>query len=161
MEHIYTFHRLALERHYHVTLLETGFGGRTVRFGSQHESAGRDLQIIMVRDSPVQRSRLRLHADVAASHDAFTNQLAGDELRGVDGDSEAQTLCRQNGCRINAYDLACRVHQRSAGVAGIQGRVGLDDIFDQTSRLRPQAAPQGADYAGGHGVLESVWIADG
>src|SRR5258705_325417 len=55
---------------------------------------------------------------------------------------------------------ACRVDQRSAGVARIERRVGLDDVVEQAPRLATHRPAQGADDPGGDGVLKSVRAAD-
>ena len=47
-----------------------------------------------------------------------------------------------------------RIVQRTAGIAGIQGRVGLHDIVNQPAGLRAKGTAQGADHSGGHCVVE-------
>src|SRR4029077_13582693 len=48
--------------------------------------------------------------------------------------------------------------QWSAGVARIQSRVGLNDIVDQTTRLRVHRATKRADHSCGHAGLKSERI---
>ena len=60
-----------------------------------------------------------------------------------------------------ADHFAARRHERTAGVAGIERRVGLDDVVHQPAGPRPQRSAQRADHAGGHRVLEAVRVADG
>ena len=62
---------------------------------------------------------------------------------------------------IDADHRATRIDQRPARVAGIQRRIRLNHVFDEAARLRPQRSADGADDAGGHGVLEAVRIPDG
>ena len=65
---------------------------------------------------------------------------------------------RQDGA-VDADELAPEVHQRAAGVARIDGGVGLDEVL---VAVRVDAgAPQAADDAGGDGVLQAERIADG
>ena len=52
-------------------------------------------------------------------------------------------------------DLTARRHQRPAGVARIERRVGLDDVVDEPAGLRPQRSPERADHARRHRVLEA------
>ncbi len=86
-------------------------------------------------------------------------QLLGDPLRQVDGDGEADAFITaavgRNG-RVDADDLAVEVHERAAAVAGIDGRVSLDEVL---SLVDADAAPLGADDAGGHGAFQPEGIA--
>ena len=61
---------------------------------------------------------------------------------------------------VDADHLAARVQQRPAGVAGIDGRVGLDGVFDRRA-IRVANRADGADNAAGHGPAQAEWIADG
>src|SRR5262249_20741492 len=122
--------------------------------------AGSDFQIVVSRNRTVYARRLRLDADIAAAHRAFANQLAGDELRGIDGDGKAKALGRQDGRGVNADDFSLGIHQGASGVAGVESSVGLNDVFDQAPRLRAQAPAQRANHAGSHRVLETVRVAD-
>ena len=56
---------------------------------------------------------------------------------------------------VDAHDLAGTGHERPAGVARVERRVGLDQVLHQTSRPRPQRLTEGAHYASGHGVLKA------
>src|SRR5262249_11135153 len=59
----------------------------------------------------------------------------------------------------DADDLAAGIQERSPGVAGIDGRIGLDGLVNE-SALSLQRADR-ADDAAGHGSAEAEWIADG
>jgi hypothetical protein len=54
-------------------------------------------------------------------------------LRHVDGDGEADPLVPAGAARrdggIDADQLALRVQERTAGVTGVNGGVGLDEVF--------------------------------
>ncbi len=54
----------------------------------------------------------------------------------------------------------CR-HERAAGVAGIERRIGLQDVVHQSARPRPERSAKRADHAGRHRMLEPVRVADG
>ena len=53
------------------------------------------------------------------------------------------------------------IDERAARVAGIEGRIGLDDIVDEPAVLGAQRPADRTDDAGRHGRLESQRIADG
>ena len=76
------------------------------------------------------------------------------------GDREAESLRRQDRRGVDADHVAARRHQRPAGVAGIQRRVGLDDVVHQPPGLRRAATAERADDAGGHRVMEAERVAD-
>ena len=60
---------------------------------------------------------------------------------------------------VDADQFAAIVDQRSAGVAGIDGRVGLDEVFIVfDSQFR---ATGSADDSHGHGLSHAIGIADG
>ena len=88
--------------------------------------------------------------------------LLGDLPRQVDGNGEADIHGNrriENG-GVDADDLALEIEERSAGIALVDGGVGLDEILvlgDATT----QHAVLGAHDAHGHGLSESQRIADG
>ena len=90
-----------------------------------------------------QRDGLHRDADPAPADAAVADQAAGDELGRVDRDREADPLRRQDDRRVDADHLAPRVDQRAARVAGVQRRVGLEDVVDQPAGLRPGATGPG------------------
>ena len=87
------------------------------------------------------------HADVAAANPAVANQLRRDEPRRVARDREAEALCRHDDRGIDSDDVAARVDQRPARVAGVERGVGLDDVVDQPPGLRAQRPAERADDA--------------
>ena len=62
--------------------------------------------------------------------------------------------------RVDADHAAGRVDQRAAGVAGVDRRVGLDDVLDREAVGRGDAALQGGDDAGGQRAVEAERVAD-
>src|SRR5581483_12349336 len=63
--------------------------------------------------------------------------------------------------RGDADQLALAVEQRTARVAGVDGRVGLNDAADEPLVLRTQRAIQAADDARRQRALQAEGIADG
>src|SRR6266542_890 len=83
----------------------------------------------------------------------------------VDGDGEVDAdaaAARANAHRIDADDFAGGVEQRAPGVAGIGRGVGLDQAGDGGGApAAAQRAVDGADDAGGDGVLKAEGAAHG
>jgi len=80
--------------------------------------------------------------------------------RHVDGDREADAdvaAALAVDRAVDADHLTADVEQRPAGVAGIDGRVGLNEIVVRPGSDRPSL---GADDAGGDGLAETERIAD-
>src|SRR6266404_3873833 len=75
-----------------------------------------------------------LHAKESAMNAAVGDEVVGDTFRGVNGDGEADA-CSRSGGRIDrgvdSDHFAVRVDERAAGVAAIDGRVGLDSLVDE------------------------------
>ncbi len=98
-------------------------------------------------------------ADTAKLHEIVEYGL-GD----VDGNGEADAGVAAAGRGdhgVDADHLAVRVEQGAAGVAGINGSVGLDGLVDVGS-VRLLHLADGADDAAGHGSVEDAeGIADG
>src|SRR2546427_11404967 len=89
--------------------------------------------------------------DVARLHELL-HHGAGE----VDRDREAVArvvagLARNR--RVDADHLALDVHERAARVAGVDRRVGLDEVLDAVARARQsvEQSPLRADDASGHG----------
>ena len=100
-------------------------------------------------------------ADVCAADTAMAHQFAQHEACCVGGNGKADALGADNDGGVDADHLAARRHQRAAGIAGIERRVGLDDVVDQPAAARTQRAAERGDHAGGYGRFEAEWIADG
>jgi hypothetical protein len=60
-----------------------------------------------------------------------------------------------------AKQMPCAGHQRAAGIARVQRRVGLDHAVEQPPRSGAQAAAEGADNTGRDRAGEAERIADG
>ena len=104
--------------------------------------------------------------DVDAEHAALDlavlDQLVHDAFDHVDRDGEADAdvaaAARQDG-GVDAHQFAAQIHQRAAGIAGIDGGVGLDEVLIAVGV--DAGAPERADDARGHRVLQAEGIADG
>ena len=107
-----------------------------------------------------QRGILADNADVGAFDLAIFDQAAGDVLGGVDADGEAQALGAHDHRRVDTDHLSLRVHERSTGVSGIQGGIGLHNAFDKPSRLRAHGASECAHHARGYGRLKAERVTD-
>ena len=104
--------------------------------------AGRDLE-------PLRQPHLIAgNAEPGAAHAAVLQDLRQHVLGGVGGDREADALRAHDDRGVDADHLAARVDERPAGIAGIEGRIGLDDVADQAAVLRAQRAADRADDAG-------------
>src|SRR6478672_1241721 len=79
----------------------------------------------------MQRHILTGYANVAAPNLSVAYQPSGDEPGCVARNGKADALGRTNHCRVHADDFARGVNERSAGVARIQCRVGLNNVVDQ------------------------------
>ena len=95
---------------------------------------------------------------------SIAGQVGQYGLRRVDGNGKTDTGALVGAVGgdhgVDADDLAVRVQQRAAGVAGVDGRVGLDGVLDGRA-LRTSNGADGADDAAGHGAAEAKGIADG
>src|SRR4029079_19205976 len=84
------------------------------------------------------------------------DQLADDRLDGVRGDREADALVAARlgrDLRVDADHLPRRVEQRAAGVAVVDGGVGLDRAGDRGVVGGVDRATGGADDPGGQRLL--------
>src|ERR1051325_5453033 len=108
----------------------------------------------------MERHILTGDTDVAAPNSSVSNQPPGDQPCGVAPDGKADALRWANHCRIHADHFACRVDERSAGIARIKCRVGLNDVVDQTTRLRIHRATERTDHARCYAGLETKWISN-
>ena len=100
-------------------------------------------------------------ADVAAADFAMRHQLRCHGFRGVDRHGEAEILGVGNDGGVDAHDGAAGIDQGAAGVAGVEGGIGLDDIVDEPAGLGAESSADRGDDACGYGCLESQRVADG
>ena len=97
-----------------------------------------------------------------ASDAAFVLQLRHDLAHHIDRNRKTDTLvasATRQDRGVDTDDFAFCIDQRPAGVSGIYGRIGLNEIlviFDPQT-----AAARRADDTHGHGLPETKGIADG
>src|SRR5579862_200928 len=101
---------------------------------------------------------LRRDSDVAAPDASVPQQTAGDKLRRIDADREADSLRRQDRSSIYSDYAPCGINQRSAGIARIERSVRLYDIIDQPAGVRAQGTSQCAHHSSSDGRLKPVRI---
>ena len=108
------------------------------------------------------RDVLDFHPDPAARDGAILDDLLHDLLRQADrnGETDAERAAGPGeNCAVDADQVAVAVHQCATGVAGIDGGIGLDEIFIGVDAQ--MAAPQRADDAHGDGLADAEGVADG
>jgi hypothetical protein len=106
------------------------------------------------------------HADHRAADLAMRDQVVHHLLGQRDRDREAVTRVEAGLAgdrRVDADDLAPRIHERPTRVARVDRSVGLDEVGNVVVRAREpgEAAPLGAHYAGRDGEVEAERVADG
>src|SRR5436190_24060759 len=110
------------------------------------------------RDARRQRPRAARDTQVRAPKAPLRHQRGDDRARRlVDRNGEAEADTRYG--RVDADHAASAVGERPAGVARIEGRVGLDHVVDDTSAARRERAADGGDDPGRDRAGEPVWIA--
>src|SRR5699024_8291573 len=101
------------------------------------------------------------HAEAAAPYFTVFHDLVVNRHHQVAGNREANadiaTGARQDG-GVDADQFAVQIDQRAARVAGVDGGVGLNEVFEAI----PEAvATEAADDAGGDGLGQAERVADG
>ena len=89
------------------------------------------------------------------------HQLGGDLQHLVDGNREADPLSADADRHVNADHFAVDVQQRTAGVAGIDAGIRLDQIVVLLRSTDLDFAMQGTDDPSRHGVLVAKGIPQG
>ena len=88
-----------------------------------------------------------------------SNRPATNDRR-VDADREADPLRGRNHRGVHADDFAATRDERPAGVTGVQRRVGLNDVVDETTGPTPKRAPERAHDACGDRALKPEGVPD-
>ena len=135
MQFINPGNRFARERDDDITLAQTGPARGTAGFNSRHEHAEIRREPVKPHDPPMDGNVLANDPDPTAADATFPDQPCRHEFGRVAGDGKTDSLRGQNDRRVHADDLTARIDQRPAGIAGIQRRVGLDDIVNQPPGL--------------------------
>lgn len=154
-----TSHRLAVDPRHHVPLPYTGLLRRRIRCDlCDHSTA---VGVYPERLGQAGGEILDVDAETAAFHFTVFHELPGQLPDHVDGDREADADVaprRRQDRRVDADELALQIDQGTAGVARVNGRIGLYEIL--VTFYAETAAPQGADDSRGDGLVEAERIAD-
>jgi hypothetical protein len=89
------------------------------------------------------------------------DQLAEHEACRVGSDCKADALSAHDHRGVDADDLAVGRNERSAGIAGIERGVGLDQIVDEAAGARAQRTAERGHDTRRHRRFETERIADG
>ena len=150
---------LAVEARDHVELLDPGLGGR--RAGDdvvdEHSLAILDAEL----RGHLAREGADLDAEVATLDAPLGDELSADPLGEVDRDCEADPLVAAvvgGDRRVDPHHLTGEVDQRSAGVARVDGGIGLEELGPLHAA---EFAPLAADDPRADGRLQLEGIADG
>src|ERR1700710_2692350 len=120
------------------------------RLYARHHDAGRRRVSLRIRDTDTQPATVDMPALFQLRHDPF-GQLARDSEADAD-----RAAGRGNDGGGHADDLTRHVEGGSAGVAGIDRRIELQEVVERPAH---DVAPTGGDYAGGDGAAEAEGIA--
>ena len=140
--------------------MQAGFLRRTVTENPCDHDARTSRQTKRLRQFLSQR----LHFDTqpAANHLAVLDDRLHHFHRQFDRDRETDALGAAGlgeDRRVDAGQVAIGIHQRAAGVAGVDRGVGLDEVFVVVQAQL--ITPGGADDAHGHGLADAERVADG
>jgi hypothetical protein len=119
VEFIHALDGHAVEFDDDVALLDSGSFGWAAGLDLDDQHAAVEGEFVEPHDPALQRDILAAKADVAAFDPAKAEQLGRDELGGVAGDGEADSLGRTDDRGVDADDLAAAVDERAAAVAGV------------------------------------------
>src|SRR5207253_5137561 len=93
------------------------------------------VEMVVPRDPAVDGPGLTSDPQVGADDAAIPDQQGHDALCRVARHGETDPLRHRDDGGIDADHLAAGVHQPPAGVARVEGRVGLDDVLDGPATL--------------------------
>ena len=153
--------RVAGERDDDVAVEYAGGGRRTVRLDRRDQHARRDRELVSAGDARAESARSVPPRRCNCGESRRRASGATPRIATV-----LLAIAKHRPCagRIIAVLMPITsprvVHERSAGIAGIERGVGLDDVVHQPSRSRPQRSAERADDAGGDRVLKAVRVAD-
>ena len=136
------------------------FVGRAARRDVAHERAFRLVEAEARRQ--IARHALHRDAEQPAMHAAVGHELVHHVLRHVrrhrEADADVAARRRQD-LRVDADQLARGVHERAAGVALVDRRIGLQEVFIASVAEAGRAALR-ADDAHRHRLADAERVAD-
>ena len=151
--------RLAVDLEHDVAHLNPGAIGRAVL----HDAADQHAADVLERERPgdLRGDVLRLEPQPAARHGPVPDDLlehgAGERYRDRETDAERAPRLGEDGA-VDADQVAGGVHQRTAGVAGVDRGIGLDEVLEAVDA--EMVAAERADDAERHRAAEAEGIAD-
>jgi hypothetical protein len=104
------------------------------------------------------------HADHGTSHPPELDQLRHHPAHRIDGDGESDARVgarRRVDGGVHADQPSRAIEKRPARVAGVDGGVGLDHVFDRSVEHAGDGPAERAHDSGGQGVIEAEGVADG
>ena len=102
---------------------------------------------------------LRNDTEITAHDHTAAGEAFEDIARHVDGNGETDALiaaATTDDGGVNADETAFHIHERATGVTGVDGGIGLDEIF-VAIEAKP-AATKRTDDAAGHGLPDAERI---
>src|SRR6266852_4548474 len=148
--------------HQAITTANPGGSGRATGSGDFNEQAFLNRQV--QRFTEPAANGQGLHAKESAMNAAVGDEVVGDAFCGVNGDGKADAGSRSAGRidgGVDADHFTVRIDERPAGVAAIDGGIGLNGFVDEGGLAGLHGAAQSADDAGSERGLEPERIADG
>src|SRR5439155_602974 len=110
---------------------------------------------------PLPTTRIFTGASVRQPTANGKNQPAGNKFGSVARDRETDSLRGPNHRRVHADHFTRGIREWPAGVSRIQCGVGLNDVIDQSARLRVHGTTERTDYARGYARLKTEGITNG
>src|SRR5208282_3954360 len=155
-------HRLSVQFDDHVAGAQAGFAAGSVRVDLVDDGSG---GIFRLEEFGIVRSYIGdANSNVAVADLAVLNQSLDGGLDDLRGNREAHARERAVAGDEEGVDpdqLAAGIYQRSAGVAGVDRSIGLDELAGLAAIAGIGIRTiQRADDAAGYGELESVGIAE-
>ena len=121
---------VAVQTQHHVAGFQAGFGGGGIRQDLSDQCPGIGFDVQLLRQGAIEV--LDHHAQKAALDFAFFDELVGDPFGHVDRDGKPDAVvpaAPRGDRRVDADDFAPQVQERSAAVAGVDRRIGLQVVF--------------------------------
>ena len=147
---------LAVNGDDHVAFLDAGLVGGLAFLDTGHEGAMRILHIQGLGGVFID---ILDHDTEPAAADLLAALELGDDVVGeVAGHGEADALAGSDDGGIDADDLTLHIQKGTAGVAGVNGAVGLQEVVKGAG---VDAAALGRKNAGGDGMVKTEGVADG
>lgn len=147
------------ERHQQIPGLHAGAGRRRATIDTCHQRSA--LVVQAQGGGKLRRQFLQFQSQPAAGNLAVFPQLRGNLTHRTDRHCKADALRTAAAAvdgGVDADQFAGRIHQRAAGIARIDGRIGLDEVADRADARR--FAANRPDHAQRHRLADAKRVAD-